>query len=381
MITSFTLSVSLSAVMPIQTLFMVEVGTTEFELGLIFALSSLLGLFSRIPLGILTDKIGRWIMIIITSALNIASLIAYFLVNNVVWFYPITILEVMIWGFFAPSAISLVTDTASPERIGRVMGLYYTSLGLGQFIGPLVCSGLTTYMTYRYTFLILSIFPIAGLLATLGWKSIDISQKRERGEVPKEDRRIADTFKRILRSRNVIGIGISRMLFSLSSSIINTIFAVWANSELLFTSAMISILFAIRGAANTSIHIPIGRVVDKIGKKNPLLLSFFLVAIAFLIFSVTKNFYIIFIAMVLYGLAWGIRIVPDTAIITESVDLKDRELAFAFMMTMFALGRSIGSFVAGVTYTILPMSIILQIGAGVLFSAVVVLVATIREKG
>ena len=380
MITSFTLSVGLSAVIPIQPLFMVEVGATELELGLIFAFSSLLGLFSRIPLGILSDKIGRWIMIIITSVINIVSLIAYFLVNSVVWFYPITVLDAMTWGFFAPSAISLVSDTVSPERMGSVMGLYYTSLGLGQFIGPLVCSGLTTYTTYRKTFFILTIFPIAGLLATLGWRSIDVSKKHDEVDFSKENLRVMDTFKRILRSRNVIGVGISRMLFSLSSSIIDTIFSVWANSELFFTSAMISILFSVRGATNTSIRIPIGRLVDKIGKKIPLLLAFCLAATGFLIFSVTNNFYIILIAMALYGLAWGIRIVPDTAILTESTDLKDRELAFAFMMTMFAMGRSIGSFVAGVTYTVLPMSIILQMAAGVLFSAVVVLSVAIKKE-
>ena len=382
MVTSFTLSVSMNAVMPIQPLFMVEVGATELELGLIFAFSSLLGLASRIPLGILSDRIGRWIMIIIASFIQFASLVSFSLANGVVWFYPLMALWAMIWGFFGPSAVSLVLDMASSERIGRVMGLYYTSIGLGQFIGPLVCSVLTPYMTYRKMFLGLSILPVAGLLVTMGGKSMVRSKRRvERVEVSEESQRIVDSFKSILRSRNVVGLCLSRVAFSISAAVIGTLFSVWAKTELLFTPSMISILFSARGAANSSVRMPIGRIVDKIGKKTPILIAFSLATTAFLIFSVTGDFAVILIAMAIYGLAWGMRIVPDTAILTASVEPRDRGLALAILMSMFGVGRSVGSFVAGVTYTVLPMSTILQMAAGILFSGVVILAATIREEG
>ena len=381
MVASFTLSVGVNSITPIQPLFMVEVGATEIELGLIFAVSSLLGLALRIPLGILSDRIGRWIMIIIASVIQFISLISFSFVDSVVWFYPLMSLQSMIWAFFAPSAVSLASDMASPEKIGRIMGVYYTSIGLGQFIGPLACGILTNYMTFREIFIVLSIFPVVGLFATMSWKSRKgIKRGVERMEVPEKSERIIDSFKRIFRSRNVIGLCLSRVLFGISVAVVRTLFSVWAKTELLFTSAMISILFSVRGATNSSARIPIGRIVDKIGKKIPILIAFSLAVIAFLIFSVTTNYTVILVAMAIYGLAWGMRIVPDTTILTDNVEYRDRGLALAMLMSMFAMGNSMGSFVAGVAYTLLPMATIFQMVAGILFLGVIVLFTTIREK-
>ena len=139
-------------------------------------------------------------------------------------------------------------------------------------------------------------------------------------------------------------------------------------------------MFSVRGATNSSARIPIGRLVDKIGKKIPILIAFSLAVIAFLIFSVTTNYTIILVAMAIYGLAWGMRIVPDTTILTDNVEYRDRGLALAILMSMFAMGSSMGSFMAGVAYTLLPMATIFQMIAGILFVGVIVLFTTIREK-
>ena len=84
--------------------------------------------------------------------------------------------------------------------------------------------------------------------------------------------------------------------------------------------------------------------------------------------------------MAIYGLAWGMRIVPDTTILTDNVEYRDRGLALAILMSMFAMGTSMGSLVSGVAYTLLPMATIFQITAGVLFVGVLILFTLIRDK-
>lgn len=126
---------------------------------------------------------------------------------------------------------------------------------------------------------------------------------------------------------------------------------------------------------------PVGRIIDEIGKKKPILLAVSLAATTFLIFSVTNDFVIILVAMALFGLAWGMRIILDTAILTTSVESGDRGLALSILMSMFAVGNSVGSFVAGVTYTLLPMALIFQISSAILVSGVIILAVTIKEEG
>jgi MFS family permease len=327
----------------------------------------------------LADRINRWIIIFTASIIQLVSLLLFSFVGSVVWFYPLMILQSLVFGLFAPSSVAVVSDMATPEKIGSVMGVYFTAMGLGQFIGPLVTSFLSTYLIYRQMFLVLTLLPVVGLLATLSWKSQVKHTKKVAPAVAKEQKNLTASFKRIFRSRNLLGLCLSRVIFSLSVGVIGALFSVWTKKDLLFTTAMIALLFAARGVANTTIRIPAGRIVDRIGKKIPLLFAFSLVTLAFLIFSVTDNFLAIFLAMAIHGLAWGLRIIPDTAIMTESVTSRDKGLALAILMSMFGLGSAIGSFTAGAAYSLLPMSTIFQIFAGVLFCGVILIAIIIKD--
>jgi DHA1 family multidrug resistance protein-like MFS transporter len=265
--------------------------------------------------------------------------------------------------------------------MGRVMGLYYTSIGLGQFTGPLLSSVLTQYLNLRQMFLALSILPIVGMIFTLQLKSTEKIEKRFGGkEAPLKNRGLINSLRRIFSSKNVLGLCLSRVAFSFSAAIIATLLSVWAKTELQFTTSMISILFSARGATNTLIRIPIGRIIDKIGNKKPILFAFSLATITFLTFSVSTDFTLILVAMCIYGLAWGMRIVPDTAILATSVGSEDKGLALAILMSMFALGNSAGSYVAGATYNVLSMNLIFLMSAIILVFGIIILTVFIKEK-
>ena len=320
-------------------------------------------------------------MMITASLVQFTSLVSFAFVNDVLWFYPLMVLQSMIWGLFGPSVISLVSDMASLEKMGRIMGMYYTSIGLGQFLGPLLSGILTQYLSLREMFLSLSILPIVGLLFTMQLKSTEKIGKIVVGKKrTSKNRGVLNSFKTIFRSKNMIGLCLSRITFSFSTAIIATLLTVWAKTELQFTTSMISILFAARGATNTLIRMPSGRLIDRIGKKKPILFAFSLAIITFLIFSVSTDFILLLIAMCLYGLAWGMRIVPDTAIMTTSVGSEDRGLALAILMSTFALGNSAGSYLAGATYSVLSMNLIFLIAAIILILGTIILTVFIKEK-
>lgn len=379
-LTGFTVFMVISAVRPIQPLFMLEVGATEAEVSLIFAISSGISLIARIIIGALSNRIGRRNMIIITSLIQFSYMILFFIVNDVVWLYFIMTLQLLTFAFFGPSAISLISDEVSSNTIGKIMGTYYTIIGFGQFIGPLISGILIEYLKYRQIFLVLSILPIVGLLATIQWKSNQKSENIHFRKDSEEEQRIVNSFRKILRSRNVIGICLSRVTWAISTVVINTLFPIWAKTDLLFTTYMVSILFSASGAINAFTRMPIGIIVNKVGLKNLLILCYSLAAIAFLIFSLTSEFIIFLAAMVLFGLAWGIGVVSDGIILTVSVNPKDKSLAIATASAVMTAGNSLGSYTTGVLHNILSMSTIFQISSAVLLLGVIILIVTIRER-
>jgi predicted MFS family arabinose efflux permease len=143
---------------------------------------------------------------------------------------------------------------------------------------------------------------------------------------------------------------------------------------------MISILFSIMGAMDSFIRMPIGMIANKIGFKKLLAISYCLAGIAFFIFSVADVYLYFIIAMLIFGFAWGIAVVSDGLILTVSVEAGDKSFAIAIGGALFTLGNSLGSFMSGVTYNVLSMSVIFQIASGVLFVGMITLILIIKEK-
>jgi DHA1 family multidrug resistance protein-like MFS transporter len=369
-----------NGIKPIQPLFMVEVGATEIEVGLIFAFSSIISLLIRIPMGAITDRIGRRTMIMITLFFQFITTTLFFFVYDVVWFYFLITLQAMSTPLFNPAAISLVSDDASSETIGRIMGIYYTFMGFGRLVGPIFSGVLTEYIAFRQVFLVISILPIFGLLATTRWKDDHNRDTSLQTQEASKDTPMRTSFTRILQTRNVIGICLSRITWAIATAVLYTIFPIWAKKDLFITTSMISLLFSIMGAMDSFTRMPIGMIASKIGFKKLLILSYCLAGFAFFIFSVTNVYHIFIIAMLIFGFAWGIAIVSDGLILTVSVESRDKSFAIAIGGALFTLGNSVGSFMSGVTYNILSMSAIFQIASGMLFVGMCTLILLIKEK-
>jgi MFS family permease len=178
LLSGFIVFMVFNGIKPIQPLFMVEVGATEVEVGLIFAFSSIVSLLIRIPMGAITDRIGRRTMIMVTLFFQFITTTLFFFVNDVVWFYFLITLQVMSTPLFNPAAISLVSDDASSETISRIMGIYYTFMGFGRLVGPIFSGVLTEHMSFRQVFLVISALPVFGLLAATRWKEEKLQKIR-----------------------------------------------------------------------------------------------------------------------------------------------------------------------------------------------------------
>jgi len=159
----------------------------------------------------------------------------------------------------------------------------------------------------------------------------------------------------------VIAIWITSVAFGLSTGVFSTIFPVYANERLLLSPSLISLLFSIRGVTNVLIRMPAGMLSDKIGRRKPFLLANFILIVVFILLAYMKNFILLLIVMAFYGLGWGMRVAPSTALLSESVILEDRSLVIALFLTMFDFGSMIGALFTGLTATLFPPSIMMLI--------------------
>jgi MFS family permease len=362
----------------LRPLYFVEVGADPVQLGLLMAVPSIVSIFTRVPSSAISRRLGRWRMMLFTLTLMLTSTAFFAFVLDPFWFFPLVILGAFSWAAFSPLAVELVLDQSTPNTRGGTMGLYFTSIGAAMFVGPLISSVLTTMMDLRQLFLVSTVIPLLSLAVFLVViKPGEV--KRDEVEEENEGGLRSGSISRILRVRNFASLSVARVAYALSMGIFSTVYAVYAEGTLGFTASTISLLFTFRGITNVLIRMPAGRLSDRIGRRRPFIFAMALSVVVYALLGTVGSFGPLIVIMSLFGIAWGMRIAPSMALVSDSVLEEDRPLALVLFMTMFDIGSAMGSLLAGFSSFVLTQQTLLMMCAPILLGALTVFILFSKE--
>jgi MFS family permease len=295
------------------------------------------------------------VIILFALVCQFVANLLFFASLNELWLYPATMFQALSLASFSPIALALVTDLAPSDERGKTLGMYLTIFGLSMFIGPFLCSIFTSFLSYRYIFLLTSLFPLLGLGISLlgGIPSGSASPDEQRIEGIAREQFIP-LLKEIVTSKTALSVFLGRVAFTTPLTLFNTLFPIYAEQRLLLSASVISLLFALRGLSNMLIRMPIGKFSDAIGRKRPYLVACVLPVSALLIFSYATNLPLIAIACTTYGIGWGMNAVLSSTLLGDSVSRQAIGIAIAVSHSMFGLGKTIGSLATSFLTPLLP---------------------------
>lgn len=322
---------------------------------------------TRIPLTMLSRRIGENRMFVIAFIVQMTSPIFYYLASDPLWLYFIPLYEVIATGSFNQLAMSRASDMAPSSRQGDALGRYMTFMSSGMFIGPLISSALLIYLGYKELFLMASIFPTIGLFLFIRYGRI--SSSTEKAVIP-ENRSTIRSLKDILRERNVLILTLIRTTYSLSNTVFTTLFAVYATQNLGFSESVVAILFSILGFTNAFVKIPAGLMSDKIGAKRVLLSAFATVILVFVSIAFVRSFLLLSVTFIFFGLSWGTRAVTEWANLANTVSQEDKSIAMSYLASIWGLGATMGNIISGLFAANLPYPMIFLIAAGINIPAI-----------
>jgi len=360
---------------PFFSLYISEKETSSFELGLIISIMSYTTLLIRMPLGMLSSKIGNWWVVPLALIGQASSYILYSQVTNPIYFYPIRIFHAVSIASLHPTLMSLVSVISPESRKGEAVGTFLTSVGLGTMGGPFLCSFLLSYFDYKTILIMSSILPLIAFIIYIGLLKIGplskhLSRSRRREEfIDSSWNRI----RRIITIRQVQVLTYVRFTFAFTAAIIATLYSVYAVNALKILPSVYALLVTFRGLSNTLTRVPAGRISDVIGRKKPLLISFTLLTVVFLLFSKVRDPITIGVIMILYGIAHGTRAVSEWSLLADVVTRDDRSLANFYFAGVFDLGSAFGATFAGFIAMIISMPIICIIAAFLIGSSILVI--------
>ena len=355
---SFLFQLSRSITQPIFTLYVLEMGASLVQVGLILSVQAVLMTVVRIPLTIVADRIGHNRMFLVAFVIQATAPILYAIAPDPSWLYIIPFYMIVASGSFNQLAMATASNMAPATRQGDALGRYMTFMSMGMFVGPLITWGLLDHIGYRQLYMVTAIFPAIGLLLFL--KFMPKGRREPTGEEAqlKNGSGTISTLKVILRDRNVLVLTIIRTTYSMANTVFTSLFAVFAVQDLGFTPALASFLFSVVGFSNAFIKFPAGRIADKLGPKRVLLATFSMLIIVYVALSYVRGMAPILGLLVLFGACWGTRAVTEWTTLANSVTQETKTIAMSYLGSIWGVGATLGSLMVGVVGEAFPFSTI-----------------------
>jgi len=354
---SFLFSLSRHTTQPIFTLYILEMGASLVQVGLILSVQSILMMVVRIPLAMVSDRVGHNRMFLIAFFIQVTAPILYAIAPDTSWLYVIPFYQVLASGSFNQLAMSTASNMAPATRQGDALGRYMTFMSMGMFVGPIIAGSLVTHIGYRQLFMVTALFPAIGLGLFLRFKPNGVRAPPAEEESEEGPGTLA-TLKVILRDRNVLILTFIRSTYSMANTVFTTLFAVFAVRDLGFTPALAALLFSVVGFTNAFIKLPAGRVTDTLGPKKVLLASFSTLILVYVSIAYARGVAPILLLLALFGVCWGTRAVTEWTTLANSVTPETKTIAMSYLGSIWGVGATLGSFMVGVVGEAYPFSTI-----------------------
>lgn len=282
----FSLSVAVASVMlgfglfgPFLPLYAELLGATlGLQVGFMTSAFTMSRAASSIPLGGLSDKIGRKKMIVVGLFTYGIATFAYALASDWMHLVGLRAVQGISAGMLWPSATALIADEVPPGSRGRALGTFNAAATAGLLGGPALGGGLQIFARNTLQFDIVDSFRVpfyaGGLLgilsAVLALKLVAEHRVKSDSTIRISIANVAPKFKKTFYS--LLGLSFAH---GFSLSFIGPIAVFYVQHEFnlsvdLTTSTMALAFFA-AGLANTVSQFFMGRVADRWQRKKLLL--------------------------------------------------------------------------------------------------------------
>ena len=166
---------------PILPLYLVSFGASSTVIGAVMAVFTITATVTRIPIGLLIDRIGRKPFLIVGVALFAGGNFGYLWAPSILLMIPFRMLHGVGWSGCTTAVATLAADIAPQKRRGELIGYAAMASSLGGAIGPVAGFALLHRFDFSGVFL--------GAAALLFVSLILAAFVKEPEHAPRNDRR------------------------------------------------------------------------------------------------------------------------------------------------------------------------------------------------
>ena len=303
----FFADASHSLVIPIFPAFAQEHGASLIMIGLYGSAIGVAMALLSVPIGSISDRFGRKVVLSIGFALFTFVPLLYIVASTTLHLLVARLVLGIAMGSTFGLGFVWVTEEAKGEARVIAQGIYMTAMGIGFTVGPIIGGYASTTWGYNAAFIASSLLGLCGLASILLAKS---------GTPQRHSPAIRIGIRETLSDPRVLAAGLTNFINTLLYNALSTFFPLYG----LFVglnSAQVGLGFTVRGLFSTIIRYPANIAMK--GRTTFLLLVGGLVAQAAMIFilasSQSLNMILVFLAV--QGVMYGISLTAGNVYVTS----------------------------------------------------------------
>lgn len=366
---------------PVLPLFAESLGAGAAQVGILVSLSTVTGVFFKLPVGALSDLIGRRLLLFGGLLAFALPPFAYLVTDSLVMLGGLRLVHGLATAIFTPVALALVAELFLDRR-GEAFGWYFAATQGGALIGPLLGGWLVSTQGFASAFLVGGIIG-SGSLLVFWWIPAHLGTPLEeqgpafrpgsssRGEQPSADegRGVWQRVRSLAQDLRIWSASLTNAAEKLANGALLAFLPLYGLSIGL-TAAEVGVLFTVQGLASLLAKPFVGRLADAVGRRPLIVGGLALCAITFsFIPHVTDMAGLVVLAV---GFGGGEAVVSASAAALIA-DLSARDAlggGMGLRGTIMDLGHAGGPLLAGVLIAVFNyQAAFAVIGAIQLFAA------------
>ncbi len=342
----FLANMGYGVILPGLSLYAAQLGSNYSIIGLMISIYAAAQLVTQIPVGKISDKMGRKLLIVVGfSGVTIAAALYHF-ANQPFHFFALQALAGFSVGCVWPPLLAQLTDQTQPHERGRVMGIFNTVFFIGIGLGPLAGGFISAKLGFTSVFNVWAGVAAFGVLFSL----VAFKDARKGMDAGKTSLAAKPPDKKLLRegtSLSFFGACAVRSRGGFCTSFNNAILPLYAAMLFSVSESMVGALMFIHGIMIALFNFPGGLVSDRWGRKWPPIYGSLVATLGVFWYSFPSNYWTLFIAVGLAGAGAAFATPALQALIGDVSMPSRRGEAFGYFQTSFYIGTVFGASVFG----------------------------------
>jgi len=344
----FSTTISKSPVLP---LYINALGGKEIIIGIISAFSPLAGILFSFPVGIMSDRIGRKKLLVISGFIFLISPLLYLIVNSPYWLIPIRFFHGCATAILGPVASAVIVSTYSESK-GEKLGIYSSSTLIGRTLAPMLGGFIISYFanpaipiaSYRLVYIAAFILSIPVFLLIL---------------FIKDEQKKADVLTKNAFYLDLKYFFMNKRLFSTAIVEMATYFAYGAFETYLplylmkfnIPAYQIGLIFSIQ-ILSIALSKPLfGKIADKIDKRKQIMGGILLLGIAMGVIGFFQSIISVIILGIIFGLGLSFSTIATSTYVAEVTKKDKLGASLGGLSSIMDVGQTIGPFLTGIVIT------------------------------